>query len=462
MFGIKEIKMTEKRRKLVKRKNLMVLILILFITIAAYFMLNVSSSQKEMSHASVHDSTIFELNINEVDSVQLLSSNQELEIENIDGEWTIKGKETEDIDPIKLFEYVHSVTKIPTLRLITDRNDIPLEEYGLNSPDATIKIQTKDDTHSFLLGNKLATGNEYYMMNENNQNIYSIANEVAHSFLLSLEQLSSDYRKTEPNLMFKEIVYEKGDDIIKVVPYPQNTPYVMSQYYLEYPYTTKPELNEISPSFEAIVAAFTSIYPTESFERKEDLSFYHLDQPLLKLTMKAVDEQERVIKIGKERSSGYYYAQFEDDSFIHIVNLAEHMEIFDVTAFDMAVKTPVYTFMTNIKEMQWIVENETYHLQFDSEEMFKLNGKEVAPEKIRDFYLALLELNPDAEVADENGFEWNHLEAQLKIVFDNEEETQIDFYSFNELFLVMVKDGEFDFVITKEKVQQITTFLKSL
>ncbi|MCU9612628.1 DUF4340 domain-containing protein [Caldibacillus lycopersici] len=455
-----------------KRKKIVILCIVFIGLLGVFFFYNMFPS-KSNGVTKETENLIFSQNEKDLKAIHICNKLNELIFEQVEGndglEWKVKNAEA-SIDEVKLFETIQSLTNIEAINIIKEDTG-NLAEYGLASTEIKAILVSRDGgKQTLLLGNPLPTGKGYYFMVEGSKTIYSVEKKTAQPFTITLNDLVLNNKQGNLNgAQFHEITYQNGADSIVMKQVTDSSSKYFSHYYLAEPYDTRPQVNESSEAFETIISVLANVLPMETVTLSaSNLSDYGLDKPAVYVEVETLDGELRAISIGKQKENGIYYAQFDKEPAVYLVNLGEYSSIFAIDAFALANTTPVYTFINNVSAITINAESASYQMEYQKSEEdktntemtnvnieFLLNGQATNEEEMRGVYLDLLELNADSELADNKQSLAEKAAITMEIQFVNEEIITVQYVPYNRDFYAIVIDNQYDFVIAKDKLEKI-------
>lgn len=122
---------------------------------------------------------LFQANRADITSVEY-TTNTKMEFKNINNVFGLFVPQEVPSEISKIDEFVNKCLKIEYQSLIS-QNESNLSQYGLDNPLKTIKINKKDSSFSFSIGDKTPTSDGYYIKDSKN-NVYKISSELGGSF----------------------------------------------------------------------------------------------------------------------------------------------------------------------------------------------------------------------------------------------------------------------------------------
>ena len=424
----------------------------------------------EKETVSAKEQVQFSTDLSELKQIKLKHANGELTMQhdsNREDQWKLEDTNEAEIDQSKVYELVSQLTTINISKVIQE-NPKELATYGLKDPESIMTIvQQNGEEKEYLVGGKLPTRNGYYFMEKGDNIVYSIPSSVGELFHTTRKDILSLATKQVENVEdFKEIIIENSHGEIVIKPYINQSIKHFSKYYLEQPYKTKPQVDVSTEGFQEIVSVFATIPKIEVIEEEaENLKEYGLLDPTVFLKMENMDGTFRSIAMGNENDTGMYYARFDDTNTVYSINMAENRNIFSIAPFDIIYRSPVFTFIYTIQSIHISTSGESYDVEFKkdfngeqkadlakAEITYTVNNVRLNEEKMKSFFLSLLELNADAEI--DKNLKKGKPEIVMNVIYENEEQVKIEYIPYNHDFYAVYIDNKSDFVIAKDKVSK--------
>lgn len=163
-----------------KNKVLLILVAVLVMICAIYFIITKVTAAKEAKKeseatAESEANRIWVTQIDEVTGISIHDGDTQLDFEKTDGTWYTTEDKDFPVDQDKMSALVSEYSDVESSRSLVNGDD--LSDYGLNAPSLTISVTDGNGVVTQLLvGDKV--GDEYYLKTADGDTIYTVADTV--------------------------------------------------------------------------------------------------------------------------------------------------------------------------------------------------------------------------------------------------------------------------------------------
>jgi ribosome biogenesis protein Nip4 len=210
-------------------------------------------------------------------------------------------------------------------------------------------------------------------------------------------------------------------------------------------------------------------------ENAKELSKYGLDKPILELIAKDKDNHTFHIQIGKDKDTNLVYFKLADsnnvyttekekakalkpDPFTLITKFAYLVNIDDVDKIDIQTKDKNYV-ITLTRQLTKKAEKEGEKDEYAV--TYKVNDKEIKEEDFKKYYQSLIGLTADAE-NNKNVGQKAELTTTYYLNKGNTKVVKVEYCPYNADFYSILRDGNAEFLISKDKVNKMLSDLENL
>ncbi len=158
-----------------QKRNLIILVVVVVICIALYFILtkvNQRAQEKE------EENNIYALQVNSNDITEFSYTYGEttytFSLKN--KEWSCEQLSGQELSEDSINSLLNTLSAIEVQQVIEDATD--LSQYGLEDTTNTFTIATKEESNTFLLGDYNDTTGNYYIKNEQSDDVYVVESSV--------------------------------------------------------------------------------------------------------------------------------------------------------------------------------------------------------------------------------------------------------------------------------------------
>lgn len=355
---------------------------------------------------------------------------------------------------------VTSATRLTSRRVIGEVDD--LSAYGLSEPQATVSIETADDTRRIRIGSQTPAQDAYYVQVDGDPQVYSVFRTAINPFFSTVDSLrlrvvpaiqSETLRRVSVTNLEGERIRVRRRLDTEVDPELTFAGLVTVEPY-ESTFQTNTNWLE-----ETVLATYAAVQiGTYVDDDPQDLSTYGLDPPRARVAL--ADESTAVEILIGEQAGGGRYAKFSDQPSVFVVSgigpiirsrpyetISPFALILNIDLIDQfVVETPDQRFVGSIERTEVAGEE-------DPQETFFLNGEPISDELFRDLYQWAIGLQLDAEGGTvTSGTPVATISYQFA---DASPSRSVSFYPQNANFLSVVRNGRTEFVISRAKVERM-------
>lgn len=223
--------------------------------------------------------------------------------------WELQSPVVAKADKLEVDNLVKEFKELIPSRII-DEKGLDLASYGLDTPTLTVSLNfdtKKSAGEKIIVGNKTPNAEDYYVKKADDSKIYLIP--VASVALWSKE--ASLFRD-------RSVLTFDSDKIVQIdLNYPKGK-FVCNkeqgQWWVTQPERIKANQNKLEDLLWKLHGLSIKHFVEE---RPKDLAEYGLNNPQIKIQLKAADSSRAILEIGKLKSSdGTMYAKAADKSYI--------------------------------------------------------------------------------------------------------------------------------------------------
>lgn len=418
---------------------------ILVILLGVYFIMKTHNTKDMEKEEDADEITVTDLKTSDITGISFEVEGEKISFSKKDA-WILDGEESFPLDTSKIEAVAEGISALHAEKKIEDAED--LSEYGLDKPENTIDITTKEGTTSLHIGAKNSTtSNTYVYMNDKKSVIYVVNNDIKS--LLPTERMGLAVGEEFPTITaadIKEIKIEKDSDSIQ----------------LKYDsddgiwYVTNKQGNQYkagSASVSALESSITGLKFDSLVDYKGDhMEQYSLDHPqtVIQVDYTENDEDESktmVLNIGSKNDEGSYFVNLEGSPEVHIMS-ADSLEtlinqkiesLWDmtiITATKDQIKGLTVEYKGDKKEIEKISEDTSEKSESESEEVtFQCDGNKIDTSKFDTFFNKMTSMTAqrkDTGLSDTN-------EPEMKLIIHTDNGDKIITYSlYDENFYLAI------------------------
>ena len=289
-----------------KNKGILILLAVLILMVAVYFGLRTwnaqqeEKAQEEQEAATVH---VTDTSAEDIVSLKFNVGNGDLEFSKEDDQWYYTPDKDFPLQQSYPEDMAETVGSITAGRELTDGDSI--DAYGLDEPAYTIEYTDADgNTTEFLFGDM--TGDDYYVMLNGNDTVYTVNSSVIDPFNYTLDDMArlDDYPSIGSGNLVKEVITQNGETT-----------------------TYDSEDEDQAEDIAAVAGGLGAVSLSEAADysvEDEDLDVYGLDEDS-RITVEATytqDDEEQLLTlyIGNEDGSGNRYVMLNDSRIVYLIS----------------------------------------------------------------------------------------------------------------------------------------------
>lgn len=289
-----------------KNKGILILLAVLILLVAVYFGLRTwnaqqeEKAQEEQEAATVH---VTDTSAEDIVSLKFNVGNGDLEFSKEDDQWYYTPDKDFPLQQSYPEDMAETVGSITAGRELTDGDSI--DAYGLDEPAYTIEYTDADGNTTELLFGDM-TGDDYYVMLNGNDTVYTVNSSVIDPFNYTLDDMArlDDYPSIGSGNLVKEVITQNGE----------TTTYDSEDE------DQAEDIAGVAGGLGAVSLSEAADYSVED----EDLDVYGLDEDS-RITVEATytqDDEEQLLTlyIGNEDGSGNRYVMLNDSRIVYLIS----------------------------------------------------------------------------------------------------------------------------------------------
>ena len=289
-----------------KNKGILILLAVLILLVAVYFGLRTwnaqqeEKAQEEQEAATVH---VTDTSAEDIVSLKFNVGNGDLEFGKEDDQWYYTPDKDFPLQQSYPEDMAETVGSITADRELTDGDSI--DAYGLDEPAYTIEYTDADGNTAELLFGDM-TGDDYYVMLNGNDTVYTVNSSVIDPFNYTLDDMAQldDYPSIGSGNLVKEVITQNGE----------TTTYDSEDE------DQAEDIAAVAGGLGAVTLSEAADYSVED----EDLDMYGLDEGS-RITVEATytqndEEQLLTLYIGNEDGNGNRYVMLNDSRIVYLIS----------------------------------------------------------------------------------------------------------------------------------------------
>lgn len=256
--------------------------LILAVLLVAFYFYETREEEKKKS-AEEETRALFAVKPDDVTSLVLKNSGQEIRLEKRGGTWEILHPVRSAVDSFALSRLLNRLTGLQALRVITE-SPKDLSEFGLHQPEVTMTFRAGDQDHALFMGYVSPIEKGYYVAKGGDGKVYSISGDDKRALDRPLIELRDKKLFTlKTDLVRRVIIERKGER------------WVLDKKEGRWLFEGHEGL-KIDPEKVEVFVRPTLWVEAQTFEKEEatDLKPYGLDPPLARVSLSDGEQTEEI------------------------------------------------------------------------------------------------------------------------------------------------------------------------
>jgi len=374
-----------------------------------------------------------------------------------------------ELDQQRILSMTYSLANVWT-ELLVDEEPEDISVFGLDEPSSWLVVtDSSGQKVEFILGNLTPSRLSYYIMQEGDPAVYTVASYIGGYLQPNLDSLRQRYilPVIQPEELVSLVIDTPAHRIeVRRRPesLPSHLPSLYSYYILTSPYQLARGINNENVS--NLLNALTYISIADFIDdNPSSLAPYGLDNPVRVFFQGESGSME--LLIGNE-VNGMHYAKLPDARGVFTVYGAEN--VVNVSPFSLI---DTFALLVNIQSIDRFTVTgggrNLYAEVNDREEVpiFTLNGRRAEESSFRQFYQAVIGLLTDAELPANSGFTWDpnndeNITIEYQLYTPPGQRVSITLLPYNRDFYVLRQDGTMEFLVSRNQVRRIYESADSL
>ncbi|EKN65216.1 hypothetical protein BABA_21266 [Neobacillus bataviensis LMG 21833] len=357
----------------------------------------------------------------------------------------------------KAEEIASILAKMEVKRKVTKPN---LAAFGLQDAKTEVRITTKEGKEiALFVGNETPTKEGYYVKKAEDDAVYIVSSAVAKMVHFSMDTSSMERTIFPVSLVnIKKIEYVSKSQQFTLQRYTDKRDQNFSDYYLDYPFKTKPQVDIAHPDLPAFLDFVNAAVPISETSTSADFGF---QDPNLDVLIQTIDGHEKRVIVGNTiaEDSNRYYVRFNSSEKVYELQIEQPDKIFQFNPVKLAIQAPVYAFITKVKKLELERDGKKYSINMENPEAYLINGKKVETQVVKDLFLSLLELKADTDMGEQASGAVGQNQLSVSVTYTDGDVTTTNYQDYDEQFYSITQSGDTDFVIAKDKFKRVFELL---
>jgi len=373
------------------------------------------------------------------------------------------------LDQQRVLSMTYSLANVWT-ELLVEEEPEDISIFGLDEPSSRLVVtDVSGGKVEYILGNLTPSRLSYYVMQEGDPAVYSVASYVGEYLQLDLDYLRQRY--IIPYIVPEELVrliIESPAHRIEVNLRPESLPLHLASLYSAYILTAPYQLPRAvsNDGLSNLLSALASLGVMDFIDdNPASLRPYGLDNPVRVIFQ---GETESLDLLLGDAINGMRYAKFPHAPGVFTVYGAE--DLVNANPFSLFDK---FALLVNIQSVDRITVSgggRTLNVEVNDREevpVFSLNGRRAEERSFRQLYQAVIGLLADAEFRADPDFVYDpnndeNITIEYQLFTPPGERVSITLLPYNRDFYVLRQEGTMEFLISRTQVRRIYDTADSL
>lgn len=368
-------------------KNLWTAVILLVVIACLVLFLIFLNKEKPFKE---EDRVLYSYKDKEVDEIRIEFDNVSISFAKEKGSWVMTKPVPYKIDKDIVGSLENRLKDFLAARVLEEHGR-DLDKYGLDTPSGVISFRLNDGTENVLLiGDKTASGIQYYAKDSARENIYILGSYDVESFLRPYEQFRD------------RTILAVAPDLINLLSFEANA---AGGFRLEcddsgkWRFIEPLEMNARDDAVKEILGSILNIRVKDFIaDRAEDLSIYGLETPQYVLEMHDKNQDSQTIYFGMtDEEKHEIFIRVDDNKEIYTLSI----DLFDpgrIKIGDLMAENPLSVSIENVNKVT-IIDNDS-DVEFERdisarEDLFLYKGKPVNNEYFTALFVNIMALSAE-------------------------------------------------------------------
>lgn len=392
---------------------------------------------------------IFSCGKDDIVKISITNSNGKFSFEKKDDNWIYAENPEIELEQITVNSLSWDYITLKPNRIL-DENPIDLDQYGLETPNATVRLGLKDESEvTFLLGNASEAKNGYYFMKQGDKTVYLMSSLESENILHPFEYYRKSILFNASEEGIKKVVYQADEHQYEIVKGDKNS-WEMLQPYPREVYAAEFSENILTPALSLKIGAYyDDLSPEEC----------GLNHPVYTLQLVSGKDASDTLYIGNENESGFCYAMWKEKKKVFGIDKSS-LAFFETSPL-MYMQPYVYLpHIQTVKSFEGYVGEEQFFMEIKrsgDKTTYYYNEKEIESDLWKEKFQVLLTaeiIGFTDKLPNDNSFPVICYKATLT----DGSVTEVNFYPYDERNYAVTYNGYICFLVN---VNTVNTILES-
>lgn len=433
-----------------KKVRIILLLFLVFILAAAVWFLSKDDNTEEKQEEKTESILVREIP-GKIDSMTLINQNGYFSFAKKNDLWYNIFSYEVETKGNTIFA-LESIIKKTLAEDLIEENVKSLSKYGLENPLATLKCTSENGEYYICIGNDVVGSKYYFTLDK--VNVYTMDFNEAKLFFadmnsfieLALSSFAVDDINSVVICQDIPIVVEKKNE----AEFSDKRADSLFVYGIKSPVIANAEPNAVQKLYEGVSGIWATSFIPDAND--EDFGFdYEKDYFEI-----VTQEGKKRFYIGKIESNGYCYIKKEGTEGVFKVSESA-LDFMKFQPFDLIDKHIFLYYMEEVSKIVISSSEGTYDIILGNTP--SVNGREVEPQKITEFYKNIISLSYDGILGEEKPLG----EEKLSISFYTENGIdKASYYVSDAMNYAVIKEGVSGFTIQQKYIEKIFNIVKEL
>ncbi len=445
-------------------KIILAFVLVFSLLFASYYFIEMYEPKRQPSHETkLSQITLLNLNVEEINKLNIKNEEQTFALYREENIWRVENNPSAVLSLSKVDALCFSAANLSAISLV-EENAADISVYGLDAPQGVVTLLKENgERNAFSVGNLTPTGDGYYCILENEQNVYLLPQSVGALFLSSLTAFRDMTVVSVDMNAIQSVTIQKGGIPLHLEQKEKTADAhagAVSTWKIVSP--IERDADDVLVREKILTPISQIVAPSVVADTLADIESFGFSGDYLEIKTN-VD----VIRICFGTAFDKYYLYIDGKETVYEFGL-ESLPFLDIEAFDVLEKMTNLISVDTISSVDIDLQGTKATLSVskkgDKLTCF-LNDTEVPEKDFKDFYLELAALSVDGVV--EKPVDSSVLKPAARIVYmltDNSTIT-LEYYPYDSFHYAVFENSENSFYIKKTKLtdlaQKLNMFMQN-
>jgi hypothetical protein len=386
--------------------------------------------------------SLVSLKSEDVSSIEFISGNDKILLENKTLSWTVNKGKVSRIDNGKILSVLRDVLNLKSIETVSFSLE-NRKQWGIGNSSDRVIINSNGKIITLIIGSLNPSKSGYYIQIEGTEEIYLIKSAYDQSIKIALDDLRIRNLPVIDVDQIETMTINDGS-VIKIVPYERYDMFTadLFMYMLVEPYKTPVPVN--GENLDKLLEKMKTPLKIVDFIDSGNPEDYGIDENDIKLSVKETSGKKFELLLGKEINNTKVYGKINGEDQIFTL-YKKDLPFLDVKPFDLVDRFPQLISIDSIDALSINTDEMAIIGTKDKSEsgiVYKINNLEIEEEKFKSFYQDVIYLLMEGEVTHPVNMDRPEIIISFKLYDGGSFWTHLNFYPYNNEFYGVARNEE--------------------